>query len=1289
MRSLGTASWLRTITFLLAVALLGSIASAVSAQPSQPFQGDAPTDPGSVVADRAALIQIQGRDDLDEPITPPMAPAYIDWYWGSDQEQFRELITDFTIHNDVGDWSDTHGYYLILLHNHISDKGVYFGLQTDANRRGKAVIFSRWGTLDLANARWDETNGWTESAGHEGDFIGVRRSYNWGVGDYRIRFAPDSNYSATDGAWFGLWITDLSTTTETWVGSLKFPLKNGTTTLDRVHASATIELYGNPPIRPIDIPFWHVSVKRPLGDGVLATRGRTRYPYDDSDNALPNSDVQYASSEGAAHLRLGGMTERTNVGETIDVLSPCANGIAVPDAASNPGLVADCDSLLSARDTLAGTATLDWSADLAVWNWDGVTVSGTPPRVTSLNLQFRQLTGTIPAELGDLTNLQTVELHVNQLSGEIPGELGSLTNLEILWLGHNQLSGEIPSELGGLTNLRTVELHVNQISGEIPSELGSLTNLTWLVLNGNQISGEIPSELGGLTNLTHLYLSENQLSGEIPEELGSLPNLTYLNLRSNQLTGPIPAQLGSLTNLTHLYLWDNELSGKIPAQLGNLTNLETLGLSLNQLSGTIPTELGSLTNLTWLVLNGNQLIGPIPTELGSLTNLANLILSNNQLSGEIPAELGRLTNLGELVLWGNQLSGEIPAELGSLTNLGKLDLSGNQLSGEIPAELGNLASLEFLYLAGNPLTGCVPASLRSVASNDFPELGLPFCDMFDPAGVAGDRAALVALYNAADGPNWTNNSGWLTDAPMNQWHGVTTGAADGRVTGLALRVNQLSGEIPVELGNLANLLWLDLSYNQLSGEIPAELGNLASPEFLYLAGNPLTGCVPVSLRSVANNDFTELGLPFCDMLPSGSVAGDRDALAVLYNAADGANWTNNSGWLTDAPMSQWHGVRTNGNGRVTVLSLEYNRLSGEIPAELGSLANLYRLYLSGNQLSGKISSELGNLTNLVRLSLSYNQLSGEIPAELGSLSKLQGLFLSGNQLTGCIPVGIAGVANNDLSQLGLPFCAGALGAPTLGTLTSGADFLTVTWAAPTGSPESAIIAYDLRYIESAARDKSDVNWTVMDNAWTAGSGTLSYQIAGLTNGTRYDVQVRAVTATGGGPWSATAAGTPAAWGAVRSFSPPSVPPAGEVVVMITASGYGGFGGVTETLPPGFSYVSSSLEDDSVTAVGREVRFSLLGQTAFAYTVTASSAAGTYSFSGVLRNSDREDVPVGGALAMAVAAGNPLIVRYDANGNGMIEKSEVINAINDYLSGEGDEAISKSDVIKLINLYLFG
>ena len=760
-------------------------------------------------------------------------------------------------------------------------------------------------------------------------------------------------------------------------------------------------------------------------------------------------------------------------------LSECSD--AVPSAASNPGLVADCEALLAARDTLAGSGTLNWSGSTAIGSWDGVTVDGSPLRVTSLVLSDSQLTGTIPPELGNLNNLERLSLTRNQLTGDIPPELSLLTNLQLLALGGNQLSGEVPSSLGNITNLEELylwgnqltgpipvglgtlnnlqflSLYGNQLSGEIPAELGSLANLEELWLYVNQLSGEIPAELGSLANLTRLALSQNQLTGMIPGELGSLANLRYLDLNSNQLSGEIPAELGSLANLQGLYLDGNQLSGEIPSSLGSLTDLLELRLNINQLTGTIPAELGSLANLEELWLYVNQLSGEIPAELGSLTDLLELRLNINQLTGTIPAELGSLANLEELWLYVNQLSGEIPAELGSLTDLEELRLNSNQLSGEIPAELGSLANLQWLLLDGNQLSGEIPAELGSLAN----------------------------------------------------------------LQGLYLSDNQLSGEIPSELGSLTNLLELRLNINQLTGTIPAELGSLANLQFLSLYVNQLSGEIPAELGSLAN--LEELSL-YVNQL-SGEIPAELGSLANL----------------------QW-------------LLLYVNQLSGEIPAELGSLANLHGLFLSDNQLTGPIPSELGSLTNLRELSLNDNQLTGMIPAELGSLTNLADLFLSGNQLTGCIPVGIAGVAYNDFNQLGLPFCAGASGAPTIGTLTPGADFLTITWAAPTGSPESAIIAYDLRYIESAARDKSDVNWTVVDNAWTAGSGALSYQIAGLANGTQYDVQVRAVSAAGDGPWSAAAAGTPATWGAIRSFSPPSVAPAGEVVVMITASGYGRFGG---------------------------------------------------------------------------------------------------------------------------------
>ena len=97
-----------------------------------------------------------------------------------------------------------------------------------------------------------------------------------------------------------------------------------------------------------------------------------------------------------------------------------------------------------------------------------------------------------------------------------------------------------------------------------------------------------------------------------------------------------------------------------------------------------------------------------------------------------------------------------------------------------------------------------------------------------------DREALVALYHATDGPNWENNTNWLSDAPLEEWSGVITDNTE-RVTELFLSWNQLAGPIPPHLGDLSNLESLDLDGNQLSGEIPPELGNLALMESLYLA----------------------------------------------------------------------------------------------------------------------------------------------------------------------------------------------------------------------------------------------------------------------------------------------------------------------------------------------------------------------------------------------------------------------------------------------------------------------
>ena len=138
----------------------------------------------------------------------------------------------------------------------------------------------------------------------------------------------------------------------------------------------------------------------------------------------------------------------------------------------------------------------------------------------------------------------------------------------------------------------------------------------------------------------------------------------------------------------------------------------------------------------------------------------------------------------------------------------------------------------------------------------------------------------------------------------------------------------------------------------------------------------------------------------------GTVATDRAAMVALYNATGGANWTNNTNWLTNEALSEWHGLDTDANGRVTGLRLENNGLIGEIPAELGDLTNLIALRLYSNSLSGEIPVELGGLANLEELSLRGNALTGEIPAELGDLTNLIALRLYSNSLSGEIPAAL-------------------------------------------------------------------------------------------------------------------------------------------------------------------------------------------------------------------------------------------------------------------------------------------
>ena len=263
-------------------------------------------------------------------------------------------------------------------------------------------------------------------------------------------------------------------------------------------------------------------------------------------------------------------TLKLKVTPMVDEEVDCAgtpNGNALED---NCGV---CDSDPSNDNTTCAQDCAGVWGGTAVELWEACYPIET---TTEINLPSSDLTGNIPPEIGNLTNLQKLYLNDNDLSGSIPwDEIINLTDLESLALSYNQLTGQIPSEIGDLTNLQHLSLSNNQLTGSIPwDEIGNLTMLQALSLGANQLTGSIPAEIGNLTNLQELYLDDNQFTGQIPAEIGALINLQWLDLNSNQLTGSIPDDIGNLTNLQKLYLNDNDLSGSIPAAICGLSNMD-------------------------------------------------------------------------------------------------------------------------------------------------------------------------------------------------------------------------------------------------------------------------------------------------------------------------------------------------------------------------------------------------------------------------------------------------------------------------------------------------------------------------------------------------------------------------------------------------------------------------------------------------------------------------------------------------------------------------------------------
>ncbi|XP_030507418.2 receptor-like kinase TMK4 isoform X1 [Cannabis sativa] len=405
---------------------------------------------------------------------------------------------------------------------------------------------------------------------------------------------------------------------------------------------------------------------------------------------------------------------------------------------------ADESAVMSKLLSVISPAPMGWSSIADYCSaWDGIKCSS--GKVTVINLRDMSLIGTLPSDLGTLSQLTTLSLQGNHFKGSFPS-MANLSLLQSIYLDGNSFTS-IPSGcFQGLTNLQTLSIstNINLAPWSFPAELVGSSRLVTLYAKSCNMFGTIPDIFGSFSNLQDVRLSYNNLTGVLPLSFaGSGIRNLWLNNQQMGLSGTIEV-LANMTSLYQLWLHKNMFTGPIP-DLSNSDTLFDLQLGDNLLMGIVPDSLSSIPSLKNITLANNTLQGPMPLFPKSVTNVE-LDGTNSFCKStpgpcdtqvmallEVAGDLGYPTVLAKSWKNNNACSdwsfvvcdsdgnviivnfqrlgflGKISSGFANLTSLKKLYLDDNGLTGSIPSSLTLLPQLQVLDVSNNNLTGDIPS----------------------------------------------------------------------------------------------------------------------------------------------------------------------------------------------------------------------------------------------------------------------------------------------------------------------------------------------------------------------------------------------------------------------------------------------------------------------------------------------------------------------------------------------------------------------------------------------------